>query len=210
MISKERAGKRCHCTAWQMSSLIASAIPCCCLCQYFSFSLSVSFPSFCLCRYFSLSLSLSFPRFCLCLQTYFPPSFPFPKTQSKTLIHKYLKNSLTEQHNSHLNKVHLKLQRNWRSAWTRSRNDKRYISKKIKTNLDQEQVLELVAANKVPENLLVEFLVAAQVLACIKFFPFFNFQFSLDISDLEMEMNWYGNILTDILNQYGVEMCLFK
>ena len=86
----------------------------------------------------------------------------------------------------------------------------RFISKKIKTNLDQEQVLELVTANKVPENLLVEFLVAAQVLAWIKCFPFFNFQFSPDISDLEMEMNWYGNILTDILNHYGVEICWFK
>ena len=39
----------------------------------------------------------------------------------------------------------------------------RFISKKIKTNLDQEQVLELVAANKVPENLLVELLVAAKI-----------------------------------------------
>ena len=76
-------------------------------------------------------------------------------------------NSLPEHHNSHLKTVflYLKLQRNWRSAWTRSRNDKEYISKKIKTNLDQQQVLELVAANKVPENLLVELLVAAQVFA---------------------------------------------
>ena len=78
--------------------------------------------------------------------------------------------------------LYLKLQRNWRSAWTRSRNDKEYISKKIKTNLDQQQVLELVAANKVPENLLVELLMAAQVFAWKKmffFFDFLNFQFIL-------------------------------
>ena len=96
-----------------------------------------------------------------------PAVLPLYKDANKdthvTNIH--INNSLTEQHNSHLKKVHLKLQRNWRSAWTRSRNDKEYIFKKIKTNLDQEQVLELVAANKVPENLLVELLVAAQVFA---------------------------------------------
>ena len=58
----------------------------------------------------------------------------------------------------------------------------RFISKKIKTNLDQEQVLELVAANKVPENLLVELLVAAQVFAWkIMFFFLRFFHFSISI-----------------------------
>ena len=149
--------------------VFVSIFPFLCLYHFLAFVFVGIFPCLCLYRFlgFVSVYRLSSRR----------PS-PFQRRKQRHSYHKYIKNSLTEQHNSHLNKVHLKLQRNWRSAWTRGRNDKRYISKKIKTNLNQEQVLELVAANKVPENLLVELLVAAQVFAWKKWFSLRFFQFS--------------------------------
>ena len=98
----------------RLNSLIASAIPCCCLCF-----VSI-FPCLCPNRFFGfVSVYRLISR---------PPS-PLQRRKQRHSYHKYINNFLTEQHNSHLNKVHLKLQRNWRSAWTRSRNDKRFISK---------------------------------------------------------------------------------